>query len=221
MVCPERLDIAGEVAEILEGISHPEFSLPASPVFSLPKEEEQKDIFSEEKRKSWNNDPSRARTDLRFHPKVVKRAGVWFASCYQKSVTGRTLVEIKADLSLVDRFAADTANLIEQMWGRKWLFRGEFALTVNPPRRHIEGNFAIAVAKKLAEILEINFYPAVASPRSKQRINAVYDLVKMPPEENIIVFDDFVTTGSSLSAMKNLLSPHKNTFFITGVNNAF
>jgi predicted amidophosphoribosyltransferase len=41
-----------------------------------------------------------------------------------------------------------------------------------------------------------------------------------PTESNIIVFDDFVTTGATMISMKNLLEPlGKNLVFFTGINN--
>ncbi len=40
------------------------------------------------------------------------------------------------------------------------------------------------------------------------------------PERNIIVFDDFVTTGATMISMKNLLEPlGYNLVFFTGINN--
>ena len=42
----------------------------------------------------------------------------------------------------------------------------------------------------------------------------------LPKEPNIIVFDDFVTTGQTLLAMKKLLQGYnKNLFFVSPVNN--
>lgn len=50
--------------------------------------------------------------------------------------------------------------------------------------------------------------------------NAILMYPSDSAEPNVIVFDDFVTTGSTLLAMKNLLNEHqKNTVFITGINN--
>ena len=41
-----------------------------------------------------------------------------------------------------------------------------------------------------------------------------------PAEQNIIVFDDFVTTGQTMLAMKRLFQPTgKNLVFIAGINN--
>ena len=41
-----------------------------------------------------------------------------------------------------------------------------------------------------------------------------------PAEQNIIVFDDFVTTGQTMLAMKRLFAPlNKNIVFVAGINN--
>lgn len=55
-------------------------------------------------------------------------------------------------------------------------------------------------------------------------IKAVTDGIALPTmtdlSPNVIVFDDFVTTGSKLLAMKNLLQEHgKNPVFFAGINN--
>ncbi|MDE5822810.1 MAG: hypothetical protein K2H63_10070, partial [Paramuribaculum sp.] len=56
---------------------------------------------------------------------------------------------------------------------------------------------------------------------SKHRVGAVFTLGKEPPaERNIIVFDDFVTTGATMISMRNLLMPlQKNRVFFTAINN--
>jgi len=41
-----------------------------------------------------------------------------------------------------------------------------------------------------------------------------------PKEKNIIVFDDFVTTGATIISMRDLLQPlGYNLVFFTGINN--
>lgn len=55
---------------------------------------------------------------------------------------------------------------------------------------------------------------------SRQRINAVFSLNVLPQEPNVIVFDDFVTTGSTLKGMNELLRPlGKTLLFVAGINN--
>jgi adenine/guanine phosphoribosyltransferase-like PRPP-binding protein len=51
-------------------------------------------------------------------------------------------------------------------------------------------------------------------------VNAVFELNVLPKEPNVIVYDDFVTTGQTLAAMRRLLQPlGKNLVWFTNVNN--
>ena len=82
------------------------------------------------------------------------------------------------------------------------------------------GTGAAPVVASIAKELGIPFYFDCAHCHSKQRVGAVFDPNNLPHEPNVIVFDDFVTTGSTLLAMKNLLQEHgKNPVFFAGINN--
>lgn len=51
-------------------------------------------------------------------------------------------------------------------------------------------------------------------------MNAVFTVNVVPNEQNIICFDDFVTTGQTLHSMKVALEPHhKNILFLAEINN--
>ncbi len=183
------------------------------------KEEEKKRSFGkEEKRKAWDKS-TEARCD--FYPKrrLVRRAGLYFFALWQKSIMGRTLTEIKSDSSEIEHFAKETADMIKEIIGDN-LGAGKWSIVTTPKRRHLTKNFATLIAEEIGKILHIPFYEDVASCRTKQRVNAIFDLHLLPPEPNIIVFDDFVTTGSTLHSMKVLLEAHgKNLMFFTGINN--
>lgn len=177
-----------------------------------------KDIFAAQQRKAWDKSVE-ARCD--FSPKIrlTRRGGVFFISLWQKSVFGRTLTEIKADDTMVDFFADSVTDLIRQIIGGH-LQKGDWAICTSPKRRHLTKNFATRISEKIAEQLAIPFYEDVAFCKSKQRVNAEYTLNILPKERNIIVFDDFVTTGSTLGSMYRLLSQYdKNLIFFTGINN--
>ena len=74
--------------------------------------------------------------------------------------------------------------------------------------------------RPLAEQLHIPFYEDVCSCHTKQRMNAVFSVNVVPKEQNIICFDDFVTTGQTLHSMKVALVPYnKNLIFFAGINN--
>lgn len=177
-----------------------------------------KDIFATQQRKGWDKSVV-ARCDFTRKVRLTRRGGVFFISLWQKSVFGRTLTDIKADDSMVYFFAEQTSELIKEIIGSS-LDKGDWAICTSPKRRHLTKNFATRISEKMAEQLNIPFYEDVAFCKSKQRVNAEYTLNVLPKERNIIVFDDFVTTGSTIGSMYRLLSQYgKNLIFFTGINN--
>ena len=183
---------------------------------SAPKEKE--DIFAEKKRKGWDKSVE-ARCDFTPKPRLTHRSGLFFLSYWQKSIYGRTLTEIKADDSMVPFFAETISNLISEILGDH-LQSGGYCIITTPKRRHKVLNFATRISISIAEKLGIPFYEDVCSCRTKQRVGAIFDVNIVPKEQNIICFDDFVTTGQTLQAMQRALAPYnKNIVFITGINN--
>lgn len=177
-----------------------------------------RDIFAVEHRKAWDKSVE-ARCNFDFRPRITHRAGVWFLSIWQKSLMGRTLSEIKSDPAEIPHFADAVSDFILQVLGQS-LSSGCWCICTTPKRRHKERNFATLISMEIARRLNIPFYEDAAFCRSRQRVNAVFTLGTLPIEPNVIVFDDFVTTGSTLKAMKELLIPHgKNLLFIAGINN--
>jgi adenine/guanine phosphoribosyltransferase-like PRPP-binding protein len=72
----------------------------------------------------------------------------------------------------------------------------------------------------MASRLSIPFYEDVCNCRTRQRVNAIFDVNLVPEEQNIICFDDFVTTGQTLQAMERALEPYnKNLLFLSGIDN--
>ncbi len=110
--------------------------------------------------------------------------------------------------------------LIRQILGHS-LASGDWCIVTSPKRRHKVRNFASLISARIASLLGIPFYEDIAECHSKHRVGAVFTFGKQPPSEhNIIVFDDFVTTGATMISMKNLLEPlGKNLVFFTGINN--
>lgn len=210
-------DIEGQVGfdGLLNDISSAAIDLDSLDVFSSAPE---KDIFAEHVRKSWDKSVE-ARCDFERRVRLTKRSGVWFVSLWQKSIVGRTLTDIKSDPSMIEFFASQISPLVAELLGSQ-LAKGGWAICTTPKRRHKIKNFATLISERIATLLDIPFYEDVALCHSRQRVGAVFSLNVLPDEHNIIVFDDFVTTGQTLAAMKNLLTLHeKNVLFITGINN--
>ena len=213
--------------EILQEIQQPQsissvtdgISLPSMPDISLDVSvKEQKDIFALEQRKSWDKSVE-ARCDFTYKLRLTRRASTNFITIWQKSVFGKTLTEIKSDDDMIPFFVESLVPVIRECIGYH-ICDGSWAIVTTPMRRHKERNFATLVSEGLAKELGIPFYFDCAHCRSKQRVGAVFDPNNLPNEPNVIVFDDFVTTGSTLLAMKNLLQEHgKNPVFFAGINN--
>ena len=182
-----------------------------------------KDLFAEKKRAAWKDvQQTEARCD--FAPNKVRisyrNPQFGIISLWKKSVYGRTLTDIKADPDMVEFFAVNVAKLVGQILGSS-LSLGDWAIVTSPKRRHKERNFASLVSARLADLLGIPFYEDIAECHSKHRVGAVFTFGAEPPKErNIIVFDDFVTTGATMISMRELLNPlGKNLVFFAGINN--
>ncbi len=203
-----------EISSVTDGIAIP--SMPDICLDVQPKE--QADIFKVEQRKSWDKSEE-ARCDFSYKLRLTRRASTNFITIWQKSVFGRTLTDIKSDDAMVSFFVENLAPVIRECIGYH-LSDGSWSIVTTPMRRHLTRNFATLISEGLASDLGIPFYFDCAHCRSKQRVGAVFDANNIPSEPNVIVFDDFVTTGSTLLAMKNLLqSSGKNCVFFAGINN--
>ena len=196
------------MSNLLDEVQVPDMAGALRSFSDSPRQKAVKDLFGKKKRDAWDKD-TEARCD--FYPKtrLVSRAGVWFFALWQKSMMGRTLTEIKSDEKEITHFATAISDLIKEVIGQ-YLGSGNWCIITTPKRRHKERNFATLVAEEIGRNLGIPFYDDCA----------VFDLLISPPENNVILFDDFVTTGSTMKAMKAVLEGQKkNIMMFTGINN--
>lgn len=179
------------------------------------------DLFEDKKRAAWSHEIE-PRCD--FSPNKVRisfrNPEFGIISLWKRSVYGKTLSEIKEDPDMVQFFIKGMSTLIKKIIGKN-LDNADWCIVTAPKRRHKERNFASMISAGLAEIFKIRFYEDLAVCRTRQRVGAVFNLAFEPPKEhNVIVFDDFVTTGSTMISMRNLFYPlGYNLIFFTGINN--
>lgn len=221
---PNRSVRKGALAldEMLNDIEVPSLEAPDLDASFIPSAQT-KDLFAEKKRAAWKEAQQvEARCD--FAPNKVRisyrNPQFGIISLWKKSVYGRTLTDIKSDPDMVEKFAEGMNILIRQILGHS-LASGDWAIVTSPKRRHKVRNFASLISARLAELLGIPFYEDVAECHSKHRVGAVFTFGKEPPRErNLIVFDDFVTSGATMISMRELLLPlGYNLVFFTGINN--
>ena len=140
---------------------------------------------------------------------VFARFGKWVLAAYREGTNPRVSIpeQLRPDIDKTD-FSVNGFR-----WGSKLTFDFVYIMQHGTPGENglMQGYF---------EMLGIPFYEDVAFCHSKQRMNAVFTLNILPKEQNLIVFDDFVTTGQTLLAMRHLMQEHsKNCVFFTGINN--
>lgn len=210
------------IDDLLKDICVPSLDVPDLDASFIPSAQT-KDLFAEKKRAAWKEAQQvEARCD--FAPNKVRisyrNPQFGIISLWKKSLYGRTLTDIKNDPDMVEKFAEGMNTLIRQILGHS-LASGDWAIVTSPKRRHKVRNFASLISARLAELLGIPFYEDVAECHSKHRVGAVFTFGAQPPSErNIIVFDDFVTSGATMISMRELLMPlGKNLVFFTGINN--
>lgn len=180
-----------------------------------------KDIFEERKRAAWKQaDTAEARCDFAPHKlKITNHGGALYITLWKKSVYGRTLSDIKADDNMVPLFADSITKVVRSVLGQ-FLSPEHWAVVTTPKRRHKVRNFGTMIAECIARQMGLPFYEDCAIAHSRQRVGAVFSPNNIPTQCHIIVIDDFVTTGQTLVAMKNLLVPlGKNCVFFAGINN--
>lgn len=219
--------------EILSEIEVPSLDVPDLDASSFSRDES-KDLFAEKKRAAWK-DVQQAEARCDFAPNKVRisyrNPSFGIISLWKKSLYGRTLTDIKSDPDMIEKFAEGMNTLIRQILGHS-LATGDWCIVTSPKRRHKVRNFASLISARLAQLLGIPFYEDIAECHSKHRVGAVFTFGSSfaerlrsknePPikEHNIIVFDDFVTTGATMISMRELLNPlGKNLVFFTGISN--
>lgn len=174
------------------------------------------------RKKLWSKDvKSTAATDLKECISFHSLDGGGFLSVYKKSEQGYLLSDIK-DVShseFVEVFAQAAYKAVKM-----YISIGnvsDFAIITTPRRRHSEGfHFASAVCERLQDLTRIRYYDDIVAAKNKSRLEPDFELVEVPNEHTIILYDDILTTGTTIRATRQLLlNANKNVITIIGVLN--
>ncbi|MBD5226874.1 MAG: hypothetical protein HDS67_02300 [Bacteroidales bacterium] len=212
--------IIPDISDILDSVDYRLQDPDTGPV----SEQHAENFTDHKKRKAWGGSASQHRPEPRcdFAPNrntITAMPGFRVISVWKKSPMGKRLSQIKDSEDMPHFFADAVASMIRSVIGDNPA-AGGWVLTVPPPRRHKERNFATVTAIEIAGLLGIRFV-SLAKAHKLGRVNAEYTLAHpVPDEPNIIIFDDIVTTGSTLCSMHRLLKPFgKNLAFFAGIKN--
>lgn len=161
----------------------------------------------------WS-EKAEARCELTPRPSTITKPDLIVLCNFKKSKDGELLTKIKENPDNAEYFAECFVSSLQKILRN---FDG-WALVTAPKRRHKTNNFAERVCCITAEKIGIKFYKDVFECKTKMRINPTFTVVKEVAETNIILYDDIITTGSTLEAMHDCLVG-KNVLCFAGVNN--
>ena len=169
------------------------------------------------KRSSWGKakDYKEPCCDLSDHLQLHKRDCFYYICSYHNTPTGIPISEVKTEPN-VQLFATKAEEVVRglvQLRDTK-----DWCIITTPKRRHKEKNFASMVATELAKSLGIPFYDDVIESHGRDRLNPDFRQVKDIREGNIILYDDILTTGSTIRACVHLLNG-KNIVCVIGIDN--
>ena len=173
---------------------------------------------TEEKGKAWSTRDTRC--DMKLNITARIKNGRWYTSLYAVSKEGQTLEEIKNDKKREKQMAGDLVDYIRKAMGRN-LAANSWAMITTGRRRHRDGyHFATEICRKAAKQLGIPFYENAIECGNANRLKPKLSIQKKPEERNLILFDDIITTGTTVNRTAELLEGDGYTVItIIGIRN--
>ena len=165
--------------------------------------------------KSWSHQERLC--DLKEKVSLHKKGDIYYISQFARSKTGTSFSEIKQSEELASFFAERACEFLH-----RFIVGGceGWCIVTTPRRRHYEGfHFSTSICTKIAGAVKIPFYENAIQCLTKDRLNPEFFLLRPIREKKIIVYDDILTTGSTLLATYELLKDSEQLLFLVGINN--
>ena len=140
--------------------------------------------------KSWSHQERLC--DLKEKVSLHKKGDIYYISQFTRSETGTSFSEIKQSEELASFFAERACEFLHRF---------------------------IVGGTKIAGAVKIPFYENAIQCLTKDRLNPEFFLLRPIKEKKIIVYDDILTTGSTLLATYELLKDREQLLFLVGINN--
>ena len=143
-----------------------------------------------------------------------------YISLYASSKNGPTLEEIKNSREYERQMTGELVGYIRESMGENLRDSG-WAMITTGRRRHREGyHFATEVTRHAAEGLGLRFVEGAITCGNADRLKPELKIVRKPAERNLILFDDIITTGTTMGKTVDLLRENGYTVMtIIGIRN--
>lgn len=177
-------------------------------------------LEQQRKKKGWgvgDNGRSEKRCNLVEHLSFHVKMETSFHASFNTTQEGFLLFEIKEDFDNVSLFARSAIDLIEKIGLSD--VQG-YAIVSAPKRRHKENNFADCVCEQISAELGIPYKKDLFVALNSDRIHPKFEMCDID-EQNVIFYDDILTTGSTMLTCYRMLKDYgiKNIINIIGINN--
>ena len=168
--------------------------------------------FADDLKKKQRWGETKAACDLKDRTALHKAEDIYYHSLFKAGKHGKPLGEIKCPEN-VEMFAETAVDFLRMELGGNFS-EGDWCLMTTPRRRHAEGfHFATAICERISEELRIPFYKDAVSCLNNNRINPTFEIQVWPEQKNVILYDDILTTGNTVTVTREELCRSGYTVF--------
>ena len=169
-------------------------------------------------RKSWTR--TEKYCDLKRKFETHPCGNVIVTSFYKVGKRGIPITKIKENPANAELFADNLCDYLLRMAGDNFS-KSNWCLLTTPRRRHKEGfHFATAICELASNKLGLSFYKDAFTAENRDRINPEFHMEINPPESNIILYDDVISTGETIrTCRQKLLDEGHVVICLVGIKN--
>lgn len=164
--------------------------------------------FDTSKIGSWQKSWARTEKycDLKKKIQCFSMGDIIGTSFYKVGKRGIPINQIKEQPANAELFADNLCDYLNHLADAQSLIHGDWCLCTTPRRRHKDGfHFSTAICESAAAQLNLPFYKDAFTAVNRSRINPEFHMLINPPQVNVILYDDIVSTGETLRATRKLL----------------
>ena len=169
----------------------------------------------------WDKEPvernrKRPKCDFTDALRIHVRNEYLYYSLFRRTQDGMTLEAIKNSEQHARIMADRACSLIDRLL----LSLDGWCIVTTPRRRHFEGfNLSEFVSGLMSETKHIPFYKGAVQCITKDRLNPEFHLLRPIQEKKVIIFDDIITTGKTLTATRDLFLDKEQIVCIVAIHN--
>lgn len=154
--------------------------------------------------------------DLSSHTTAHQLGALVYFSQFKRTKKGMPFSEIKQSADIAAVFADAACNFILRLVNNT----EDWAIITTPRRRHADGfHFATSICEMISARLGIPFYADAVQCINRNRLAPDFHLLRPIVERQVIIYDDIITTGTTLTATASLLADRDFVLNLIGINN--